>query len=60
MSEESSYTYLGDLSSVEPWNVRQMFCDVCMVSWGGCWDAFECPKCGAGELPWHPQLEVQS
>ena len=45
------YEYLGDLSAVEPWHVRHMECSDCMVSWGGCWDNFQCPKCGEGELP---------
>ena len=43
--------YLGDVSSVEPWHRVHMECHDCQVSWGGCWDAFQCPKCGKGELP---------
>ena len=50
-AEESSYEYLGDFSSTPPWHSRSMACDDRRVSWTGCWDNFQCPKCGAGELP---------
>ena len=46
-----SYRDLGDLSAVDPVYSRTMYCDACMVRWLGCWDAFECPQCGQGELP---------
>lgn len=46
------YQHLGDLSAVEPPYRVPMRCDDCRVAWDGCWDAFECPKCGRGELPW--------
>lgn len=49
--EEIEYKYLGDLSAVDPPYVRHMECHDCKVSWGGCWDNFQCPKCGEGELP---------
>ncbi len=45
------YRYLGDLSSTPPWHSRAMSCDTCRVSWTGCWDNFQCPQCGMGELP---------
>lgn len=47
----NDYKYLGDLSATPPWHTRHMECDKCEVSWGGCWDNFQCPKCGEGELP---------
>ena len=47
----SNIEYLGDLSMTPAGRSRYMVCYECMVSWNGCWDAFECPKCGAGELP---------
>lgn len=46
-----SMQYLGDLSAVDPVYTRRMTCEHCNVSWDGCWDAFECPQCGDGELP---------
>lgn len=49
MSEE--YEYLGNFSATEPWHTQEMRCDNCKVRWGGCWDNFQCPKCGEGELP---------
>lgn len=45
------YRYLGNFSATEPWHSRYMSCDKCMVSWTGCWDNFQCPQCGDGELP---------
>jgi len=48
------YEHLGDLSAVEPWHRVPMVCDKCMVSWEGCWDNYQCPRCGEGELPWNP------
>ena len=45
------YKYLGDFSATPPWFSIHMSCHDCKVSWTGCWDAFECPKCGKGELP---------
>jgi hypothetical protein len=50
-AEESTYEYLGDLSATPPWHSRSMACHNCRVSWTGCWDNFQCPKCGMGELP---------
>jgi hypothetical protein len=47
----SSYEYLGDFSAAPPWLSRSMSCDDCRVSWTGCWDNFQCPKCGMGDLP---------
>ncbi len=46
-----TYKYLGDFSATPPEHSRAMSCDDCMVSWTGCWDNFQCPKCGEGELP---------
>ena len=43
--------YLGNFSAVDPAYSRHMECWDCMVSWTGCWDNFQCPKCGEGELP---------
>lgn len=52
MSEKTeSYKYLGDFSATPPQYTRHMECHDCKVSWGGCWDNFQCPKCGEGELP---------
>ena len=50
----SEYKYLGNLAACEPWAAQGMRCDNCMVEWMGCWDNFQCPKCGKGELPWNP------
>lgn len=44
--------YLGNFSAAPPWHSVLMTCDACDVSWTGCWDNFECPRCGSGELPW--------
>lgn len=49
--DESEYKYLGDFSATPPWHSRSMSCDKCKVRWTGCWDNFQCPKCGDGELP---------
>jgi len=45
------YRYLGDHSATPPWETRHMVCHTCRVEWGGCWDNFQCPICGEGELP---------
>lgn len=45
------YEYLGNFAACEPWAAVGMSCDACKVSWTGCWDNFECPRCGDGELP---------
>ena len=50
MSEED-YKYLGNYSAVDPAYSRGMHCHDCMVSWTGCWDNFQCPLCGGGDLP---------
>ena len=47
----TSYRYLGNYSAVDPAYSRGMSCDDCRVSWTGCWDNFQCPICGRGELP---------
>ena len=49
--QESDYKYLGDFSATPSWHSRDMSCDKCKVRWTGCWDNFQCPKCGEGELP---------
>lgn len=49
---DDGYKFMGDLSAVEPWHRIYMSCDACKLSWYGCWDNFQCPKCGEGELPW--------
>lgn len=46
-----SYRYLGNFAACEPWAAQAMSCDDCQVSWTGCWDNFQCPRCGKGELP---------
>lgn len=51
MSVIDDYRDLGNLSAVEPQYARAMFCDECMVRWTGCWDNFQCPQCGQGEIP---------
>jgi hypothetical protein len=51
--------YLGNFAACEPWAAVGMQCDDCDVSWTGCWDNFQCPKCGKGELPWHPSDEYE-
>jgi len=43
--------YLGNFSAVDPAYSRHMQCYECDVSWTGCWDNFQCPQCGKGELP---------
>jgi hypothetical protein len=55
----NEYRYLGDLSATPPWHTRLMTCHTCRVQWGGCWDNFECPICGEGELPWIDDLKDQ-
>lgn len=46
-----SYQYLGNFSAVDPAYSRGMSCHDCEVEWTGCWDNFQCPRCGEGELP---------
>lgn len=41
----------GDLSAVDPPYRVDMQCDACKTRWLGCWDNFQCPECGEGELP---------
>jgi anaerobic ribonucleoside-triphosphate reductase len=50
------YEYLGDFSATPVWHTRHMVCHECKVSWGGCWDNFECPKCGNGDIPSNPTI----
>jgi hypothetical protein len=45
------YEHLGDFSATPPWFSKNMQCHDCKVEWTGCWDNFQCPKCGKGELP---------
>lgn len=47
----TDFEYLGNLSATPPWAARHMSCWDCKVSWDGCWDNFECPRCGEGDLP---------
>jgi hypothetical protein len=47
----SDYKYLGNFAACEPWAAQGMQCHECQVSWTGCWDNFQCPRCGQGELP---------
>ncbi len=47
-----NYAYMGNYSAAEmPGASRLMGCHECKVEWTGCWDNFECPKCGRGEIP---------
>jgi len=48
----NDYKYLGNFAACEPWAAVGMSCDKCKVQWTGCWDNYQCPKCGEGELPW--------
>lgn len=49
--------YLGNYSAVDPAYSRYMECHDCGVSWTGCWDNFQCPQCGEGELP-HSDIDL--
>ena len=49
--DTSSYRYLGDFAATPIGYGRYMACEHCRVSWTGCWDNFQCPECGHGELP---------
>lgn len=46
-----NFQYLGDFSATPPEHSRHMSCYECEVEWIGCWDNFQCPQCGEGELP---------
>lgn len=48
---EMNYKYLGNFSATPPWHDQGMSCHKCKVKWTGCWDNFQCPQCGEGELP---------
>lgn len=50
-TDAQGYEYLGDFSATPPWFSVSMQCDNCKVSWTGCWDNYQCPRCGEGELP---------
>jgi hypothetical protein len=45
------FAYIGNYSAVDPPYSRHMKCYECKICWTGCWDNFECPKCGHGDLP---------
>ena len=47
----NDYKYLGNFSATPPWHSVSMSCHDCKVSWIGCWDNFQCPQCGNGDLP---------
>lgn len=51
--DTSTYSYLGDFAATPLGHGRYMVCHHCKVSWTGCWDNFECPECGRGELPYY-------
>jgi len=51
MTDHDEPVYLGNFAACEPWAAQGMTCYDCNVSWTGCWDNFQCPKCGKGELP---------
>ena len=48
----------GDLSAVGPPYTVSMRCDTCRTKWLGCWDNFQCPECGEGELPKATDVEM--
>lgn len=54
---DREYKYLGNFSATPPWHSVDMSCDNCRVRWTGCWDNFQCPKCGEGELPYSGDVE---
>lgn len=39
------YQNLGDFSQTPPGRKIFLWCDKCCVTWTGCQDAAECPKC---------------
>lgn len=41
--------HLGNFSAAPPERSVHLECDRCQVSWTGCWDAFECPRCGGAQ-----------
>lgn len=45
------FEHLGNFSATPPWFSVEMRCEPCKVRWTGCWDNFQCPRCGEGELP---------
>jgi hypothetical protein len=49
MSE--SPKYIGDFAACEAWAARLLTCSRCNVCWTGCWDNFQCPTCGEGDVP---------
>lgn len=49
----------GYLAAVESPYAISMRCAKCRTRWTGCWDAFECPECGEGELPQLPTNSPQ-
>jgi len=49
--KEDGWKDYGDLSAVEPPYRVSMACERCKTKWYGCWDNFQCPECGEGELP---------
>jgi len=54
----NTYKHLGDFSAVDPVYSRLMCCHNCEVEWVGCWDNFQCPKCGEGELPTYNNIDI--
>lgn len=48
---EDGYKDYGNLSAVDPPYQGSMTCEKCKTRWLGCWDNFQCPECGEGELP---------
>jgi len=53
------YRDAGNFSAVDPVYSKRMYCDDCMVTWVGCWDNFQCPECGEGELPAYKTFEEE-
>jgi hypothetical protein len=43
---------LGDISAVPAGRSVPMSCSDCRVTWRGCADVFECPRCGAPQRFW--------
>ena len=50
MIDYNNYRYMGDYSAVDPAYSCYMQCHHCYVTWIGCWNNFQCPKCGRGGL----------
>ena len=59
-TDEKECRYLGNFSAVDPVYSKRMECFGCGVSWTGCWDNFQCPECGGGDLPTYSELDFRT